>query len=51
MGILLVVLVFAVAWLGAILGGLGVGGLGRDSRGLDPREHPENRPWRSLLSR
>ena len=44
------VLIFAAAWLMVILGGLGVGGLGRDSRDLDPRCHAERRSWRSLLS-
>jgi len=34
----------------AILGGLGVGGMGRDSRDLAVRGHGEQRRWRSLLS-
>ena len=46
----LVVLLFALVWVVAILGGLGVGGLGRDSRELDPRCHAERRDWRSVLS-
>ncbi len=44
-------ILFAVAWLLAILGGLGVAGLGRDSRDLGVRGHAEDRGWRSLLSR
>lgn len=47
----IVALIFAGAWLVAILGGLGVGGLGRDSRDLAIRGHAEDRGWRSLLSR
>jgi hypothetical protein len=39
-----------VAIVVAILGGLGVFGLGQDSRGLDTRPHSEDRPARSLLS-
>jgi hypothetical protein len=39
------------SWLLAILGGLGVGGLGKDSRDLGVREHSAERKWRSLLSR
>ena len=39
------------SWLLAILGGLGVGGIGKDSRDLGVREHSEERKWRSLLSR
>lgn len=45
------VIVFAAAWALAILGGLGVGGLGKDSRRLDERGHAQDRAWRSLLSR
>jgi hypothetical protein len=39
------------AWFLAILGGLGVGGLGKDSRDLGEREHSQERRWRWLLSR
>lgn len=39
------------AWVLAILGGLGVGGMGKDSRDLGERESGEERRWRSLLSR
>lgn len=42
---------FGVAWLLAILGGLGVGGMGKDSRDLGEREHSHERRWRSLLSK
>jgi hypothetical protein len=42
---------FGVAWLLAILGGLGVGGMGKDSRDLGERERPQERRWRSLLSK
>jgi hypothetical protein len=42
---------FVLAWVAAIVGGLGLGGLGVDSRGLDDRQHTDERPWRSLLSR
>jgi hypothetical protein len=42
---------FVLAWVAAIVGGLGIGGLGTDSRGLDDRQHGDERPWRSLLSR
>ena len=34
----------------AALGGLGIAGLGKDSRGLDIRLHSDDRPDRSLLS-
>ena len=44
-------IIVAIAWLLAILGGLGVGGLGKDSRRLDERGHGQDRAWRSLLSR
>ncbi|MEP6762526.1 MAG: hypothetical protein ABJA93_14320 [Sporichthyaceae bacterium] len=44
--IVLLILTFAVA----ILGGLGVFGLGEDSRGLDPRDSSADRPGRSMLS-
>jgi hypothetical protein len=47
----IVVIFFGGAWILAILGGLGVGGLGKDSRDLGEREHSEERRWRSLLSR
>jgi hypothetical protein len=40
-----------VASLLAILGGLGVGGLGKDSRDFGERERPHERRWRSLLSK
>ena len=43
--VLLIVSVIAV-----ILGGLGIAGLGKDSRGLDARPHSDDRPARSLLS-
>jgi hypothetical protein len=39
-----------VAVLVAVLGGLGVFGLGKDSRGLDIRSRSEDRPGRSLQS-
>ena len=45
------VILFAIAWVLAILGGLGVGGMGKDSRRFGEREHAEDRAWRSLLSR
>ena len=48
---LIAAIFFAGAWLLAILGGLGVGGLGKDSRDLGLREHPQERRWRSLLSK
>jgi len=48
---LMAAIFFGGAWLLAILGGLGVGGLGKDSRDLGEREHSEERRWRSLLSR
>ena len=41
------VIVVGIAWLLAILGGLGVGGLGKDSRRLDERAHGDDRAWRS----
>jgi hypothetical protein len=44
-------ILFAIAWLLAILGGLGVGGMGKDSRALSERGHAQERSWRSLLSR
>jgi len=34
----------------AALGGLGIAGLGKDSRRLDIRLHSDERPERSLLS-
>jgi len=46
-----VVIFFGGGWVLAILGGLGVGGLGKDSRDLGVRERSEERRWRSLLSR
>jgi hypothetical protein len=48
---IVVVIIFAIAWLLAILGGLGVGGMGTDSRRFGERGHAEDRAWRSLLSR
>ena len=47
----MVAIFFGFAWFLAILGGLGVGGLGKDSRDLGIREHPQERRWRSLLSK
>jgi hypothetical protein len=41
---------FLVAWVAAVLGGFGVFGLGKDSRGLDARLHSDDRPFRSLQS-
>ena len=46
--IFLVLLIASV--LLAALGGLGIAGLGKDSRGLDARPHSLDRPDRSLLS-
>lgn len=46
--IAIVLLLLAV--LAAVLGGLGIFGLGKDSRGLDARQHSGDRPTRSLLS-
>jgi len=43
-------ILFLVAWTVAILGGLGVGGMGKDSRRLGERDHSGDRDWRSLLS-
>jgi hypothetical protein len=34
----------------AVLGGLGVAGLGKDSRGFDTRQHSDDRSAGSLLS-
>jgi hypothetical protein len=36
--------------IAAVLGGLGLAGLGKDSRHLDGRDHSYDRPERSLLS-
>ena len=47
----LIIIVAGILWGLAILGGLGVGGSGVDSRDLGEREHSEERRWRSLLSR
>jgi hypothetical protein len=47
-GIALVLLIIFVT--AAVLGGLGVLGLGKDSRGLDSRRQAFDRPERSLLS-
>jgi hypothetical protein len=44
-------IVIGGSWVLAILGGLGVGGMGKDSRQLGERETSEERGWRSLLSR
>jgi hypothetical protein len=44
-------ILFLLAWALAILGGLGVGGMGRDSRRFNERGHSQDRDWRSLLSR
>jgi hypothetical protein len=46
-----VFIIFGIVWGLAILGGLGVGGFGTDSRDLGEREHGQERRWRSLLSR
>jgi len=43
-------ILFVVAWAAAILGGLGVGGVGTDTRRLDPDVPGDRRPWRSLQS-
>ena len=43
-----IVIILAVAT--AILGGLGVLGLGQDSRGLDTRPHSDELPNRPLFS-
>ncbi len=51
MAAFVVILLVLAAWAAAILGGLGVNGLGTDSRRLDPEESNENRPWRSLLDK
>ena len=47
----IVAVILGGAWVLAILGGLGVGGMGRDSRDLGERDHAQDRAWRSLLSR
>ncbi|MFI5100619.1 MAG: hypothetical protein ACHQE5_08915 [Actinomycetes bacterium] len=47
----IVAVILGGAWVLAILGGLGVGGMGRDSRDLGERDHSQDRAWRSLLSR
>jgi hypothetical protein len=47
----LVMIFLGVSWLLVILGGVGVGGLGTDSRDFGLRERSEERGWRSLLSR
>jgi hypothetical protein len=41
---------FLVALVAAVLGGFGIFGLGKDSRGLDARPHSDDRAVRSLLS-
>lgn len=43
-------LLLIVAVIAAVLGGLGVFGLGQDSRGLDTRPHSGERPGRWLQS-
>jgi hypothetical protein len=43
-------LLIIIAVLAAVLGGLGIFGLGKDSRGLDIRSHSGDRPGRSLQS-
>ena len=43
------VILFLAVWVMVILGGLGVGGLGKDSRDLGIRRHSGDREWRSLL--
>jgi len=44
------ILLLLLSVTAAVLGGLGVFGLGKDSRGLDTRQHSGDRPARSLLS-
>ena len=44
------ILLLILSVTAAVLGGLGVFGLGKDSRGLDTRQHSGDRPARSLLS-
>jgi hypothetical protein len=44
-------IVFVIGWALAVLGGIGAGGLGKDSRQLGERGHAQDRAWRSLLSR
>jgi hypothetical protein len=46
--IAIVLLILSVIAL--VLGGLGVFGLGKDSRGLDARPHSGDRPARSITS-
>jgi len=41
---------FLIAFVLAVLGGLGLFGLGADSRGLEARSHLDERPGRSLMS-
>jgi hypothetical protein len=43
-------LVLLISVTAAVLGGLGLAGLGKDSRGLDSRLHSADRPERSLFS-
>ena len=43
-------LLFVASVFVAALGGLGIAGLGKDSRRLDIRLHSDERPERSLLS-
>jgi hypothetical protein len=42
---------FVIAWAMAVLGGIGAGGIGKDSRQLGERGHAQDRGWRSILSR
>ena len=44
------IVLLLLTFVAAILGGLGVFGLGEDSRGLDPAGYSDDRPGRSLLS-
>ena len=48
---LFVFIILGILWGLAVLGGLGVGGFGTDSRDLGEREQGQERRWRSLLSR
>lgn len=41
---------FIVAVIAAVLGGFGIAGLGKDSRGLDTRSQPGDRSTGSLQS-
>ena len=48
--IFLVLVLLLASVIAAALGGLGIAGLGKDSRRLDIRVHSNDRPERSLLS-